>query len=217
LYYFLKYLAWVLVFLFMRYQRVGLKNVPARGPLLVVSNHLSVSDPVLIGIGTGRRIVFLSKEELFNNMFNSYFVTSFGAIPVYRGRFNREALVRTKSILDSGGVIGMFPEGHRSRTGTLNQAQPGSALIAVHNHVPILPIGIAGSETIKGLGWIWHRPNVVMRIGEPFFLPAEEDKLNSLKLDRYSDLIMNKIGELLPEKYRGVYAPKDITDAGQHR
>jgi 1-acyl-sn-glycerol-3-phosphate acyltransferase len=206
MYYFLRYLSWVVVTATLRFYRRGLANVPAQGPLLVVSNHLSVSDPVLLGIGLQRRMVFLAKEELFKSPFSAYFVNRFGAIPVYRGRLNREALTRTRAILASGGVIGLFPEGQRSRSGGLIAAQPGSALIASHNRVAILPVGITGTETIRGFGWIWRRPRVSLNIGRPFYLPAQDDSLNHAKLDQYSDLIMHRIAELLPEKYQGVYS-----------
>jgi 1-acyl-sn-glycerol-3-phosphate acyltransferase len=189
----------------MNYQHQGKHNIPSRGPFLIVANHMSVSDPVLIGIGTNRKVVFLAKEELFKNVFSAYFVRSFGAIPVYRGRFNREALNKTRSILAVGGVIGLFPEGQRSKTGSLITPQPGSALIASHNRVPILPVGITGTETIKGLGWLWHRPRVLINIGRPFYFPDTGKGINREQLDQYSDLIMQKIADLLPEKYRGVY------------
>ena len=205
MYYFLKCLAWVLVTLTVNYQRRGYHNAPLKGPYLVVANHLGSSDPVLVSLALRRRIIFLAKEELFSNPVYAYFVTQFGAIPVYRGKFNREALQKTRAILSGGGAIGLFPEGQRSRSGALIAAQPGSALIASHNRVPILPVGITGTETMRGFGWIWRRPRVLINIGEPFYLPDAGKALNSEQLDRYSDLIMRKIAELLPEKYRGVY------------
>jgi 1-acyl-sn-glycerol-3-phosphate acyltransferase len=205
MYYILKYLAWFLIALTMRFNRRGTENVPVSGPLLVVANHMSVSDPVLVAIGLRRRMVFLAKEELFKNAFNAYFVRRFGAIPVYRGRLNREALQKTRTVLNRGGVIGLFPEGQRSRSGALITSQPGSALIASHNRVPILPVGITGTEVIKGIGWIWHRPKVEVNIGQPFYLPYNNENPNREKLDVYSDIIMQKIVELIPEKYHGVY------------
>jgi 1-acyl-sn-glycerol-3-phosphate acyltransferase len=176
---------------------------------------MSVSDPVLLGLGTSRKVVFLAKEELFKNAFSAFFVKRFGAIPVYRGRFNREALNQTRAILAAGGVIGLFPEGQRSKTGSLISPQPGSALIASHNRVPILPVGITGTESIKGMGWLWRRPRVTINIGRPFYLPDAAKALNRGQLDQYSDLIMHKIAELLPEKYHGVYAGQVETDENQ--
>jgi 1-acyl-sn-glycerol-3-phosphate acyltransferase len=205
LYYFLKYLAWLLVILTISYHRRGIKNIPAKGPLLVVANHMSVSDPVLLGIGLGRRLIFLAKEELFKKPFNAYFVRRFGAIPVYRGSSNREALRKANVILINDGALAMFPEGKRSTRGTMITPQPGSALIAYHNGVPILPIGITGTQLIRGIGWIWNRPKVLINIGEPFYLPAAGKALNREQLNQYSDLIMQKIAELVPQEYRGRY------------
>jgi 1-acyl-sn-glycerol-3-phosphate acyltransferase len=212
MYYFLNYIAWLLVKVTLRFQRQGLENIPAQGPLLVVANHMSVSDPILIGLGLKRRVVFLAKEELFKNAFSAFFVNRFGAIPVYRGRLNREALTQTRAVLAAGGVIGLFPEGQRSRTGALIAAQPGCALIAGHNRVTILPVGLSGTETIRGLGWVFHRPRVSLNIGRPFHLPVAADALNHEQLDLYSDLIMHKIAELLPEKYHGVYSNEEQRD-----
>jgi 1-acyl-sn-glycerol-3-phosphate acyltransferase len=205
LYYFLKYLAWIVVSLTINYHRRGYKNIPNKGPLLVVANHLSVSDPVLVGIGLGRPLIFLAKEELFKNAFSSFFVRGFGAIPVYRRSSNREALHKANVVLVNGGALGMFPEGKRSTTGAMISPQPGSALIAYHNHVPILPIGITGTGIIRGLSWIFHRPKVLINIGEPFYLPEAGKALNREQLNEYSDLIMRQIAELLPPEYRGQY------------
>ncbi len=212
LYYFLKYLAWILVALTVNYHRRGKQNIPPKGPLLVVANHMSVSDPVLLGIALGRPVIFLAKEELFYNRFSSYFVRKFGAIPVFRGSSNRQALHQTNLVLAKGGVIGMFPEGQRSKTGAMISAQPGSALIAYHNQVPILPIGITGTEVIRGLGWIWRRPDVLVNIGRPFSLPRAGKALNREQLRQQSELIMHKIAELVPPKYRGRYAGLEGTD-----
>ena len=210
MYYFLKWVAWLLVALTISYHRQGKQNIPARGPLLVVANHMSVSDPVLVGIALGRRVTFLAKEELFKNPFSAYFVRQFGAIPVYRGRLNREALNKTRTILLRKGVIGMFPEGQRSKNGAMIHAQPGSALIAAHNRVLILPVAITGTEKIRGMNWLKHRPSVLVNIGKPFYLPDVEKALSGEKLDLYSELIMRRIAELLPEKYRGVYGGEQL-------
>ena len=111
------------MFATMRLYVSGRENIPLQGPFLVVSNHLSVSDPVLIGVKLKRRVIFMAKEELFRNWFSRYFVVQFGAFPVYRGSSNRDALRQANQILKQGKVLGMFPEGKRSREGSLT---PGS-------------------------------------------------------------------------------------------
>jgi len=205
LYYILKFIAILIVLLFTNHKIKGKENVPRRGPLLVVANHLSVSDPVLIGIFIGRRVIFMAKEELFKKFFHRYFVRQFGAFSVSRRRSSRQALTQANEVLAQGQVLGMFPEGKRSYQNQLTLALNGSALIAYHNKAPILPVGITGTEKIRGLGWILHRPEITLNIGRPFTLPDAGTALSREVLLGLTNVLMNKIAELLPPKYRGSY------------
>ncbi|MBN1190740.1 MAG: 1-acyl-sn-glycerol-3-phosphate acyltransferase [Dehalococcoidales bacterium] len=206
MYYILTLLARTLIWLLSRCRVEGKENVPVDGPLIVVSNHLSVSDPVLLGVKLGRRIIFMAKEELFQSRFISYFVREFGAFPVYRGQSNRKALEEAKRVLESGHVLGLFPEGKRSLENCLQTALTGSAFVAYHSRAAILPVAIVGSEAMRGFGWIWHRPGITIKIGRPFYLTGYERKLNKTLLAEYTFEIMEHITELLPEKYHGKYA-----------
>ena len=151
----------------------------------------------------------MAKEELFRNFIHRYFVRSFGAFPVYHKGSNRAALRQAAVILEQGQVLGMFPEGKRSRQNILMPALYGSALIAYHNHVPILPVGIYGTEAIRGFNWIWRRPKVSVVIGKAFILPNEGHSLDKENLAFLTDIIMRHIAQLLPEKNRGEYTEKD--------
>ncbi len=199
-------IAHVLILFASRLTVKGGKFIPAEGPLLIVSNHLSVADPVLLGAKLRRKVLFMAKEELFRNKFTSYFVRSFGAIPVYRGRSNRYALHQSSTILKNDGVLGMFPEGKRSRNGILMPGQLGAALIAYHNKTKILPVAITGSEKIRGKEWLFHRSQVTITIGEPFFLPEIGHTLKKEQLSELTDYIMGRIAALLPEKFQGQYS-----------
>jgi len=203
----------LLIFLFVRLEIQGISNVPGKGALIVVSNHLSVSDPVLLGAILGRRIFFLAKEDLFRNRWAAYFVRSFGSIPGLRGHLNRAALRSAGGILKSGGVIGMFPEGRRSPDHVLNHASPGTALLACYNDVPILPVGISGSERIKGFFWIFSRPGVVIRIGPPFRLQNKQT-ISKENLKALTVAIMEKICNLIPLQYCGVYQSTEERNNG---
>lgn len=181
----------------------GRENVPAKGPLLVVANHLSLVDPPLLGVSLGRKTIFMGKEELFRPRFTGYFIRSFGAFPVRRGRIHREALRQANRILAEGIALVMFPEGTRSKDARLQSAFPGSALIALSNGIPVLPVGIAGTENIKGKTWLLRRPRITVNIGHPFSPPPVAGESTRAELPRFTVSIMEHIAELLPPEYRG--------------
>jgi 1-acyl-sn-glycerol-3-phosphate acyltransferase len=194
-----------LLFMFSRTRVTGKTKVPAGGALLIVSNHLSVADPVLLGAKLGRKVTFLAKEELFKNKLSAFFVKSYGGIEIFRGSSNRDALRQAAGLLKRGGVLGMFPEGKRSRAGAMTTGQLGAALIAYHNRVKILPVSITGTEVIHGTGWMLRRPRVLITIGEPFYLREVGSTLRKEQLTEFTDIIMKKVAVLLPEKYQGEY------------
>ena len=199
----------MLFILLTRCQVKGKENVPRQGPLLVVANHLNLADPPLLGVGLGRRAIFMAKEELFRSRFSAYFIRGFGSFPVHRGKLDRKAIRQSEQVLTDGLALVMFPEASRSRSAQLQPAFPGSALIAMRSGVPILPVGITGTEKIKGLSWILRRPRITVNIGQPFHLPPAGSKLTKDGLAEHTALIMERIAELLPPKYRGNYAGKE--------
>jgi len=151
----------------------------------------------------------MAKEELFRFRLIRHLAYGFGAFPVRRGGImDRKALRQANQVLDSGQALGMFPEGMRSKNAQLQPAYPGSALIALHNGAPILPIGITGMEQLnKGIVWmLLHRPPVTVNIGCPFNLPPVNDKVTKAELVELANYIMGHIAELLPPEYRGNYA-----------
>lgn len=200
-----------MLFLLTRYLVRGKENVPKDGPLLIVSNHLSWADQFLLSVSLSRKIVFMAKAELFQSRLIRYLAKGFGAFPVRRGGIlDRSAVRQANQVLESGQALLMFPEGTRGKA-KLKPAFPGSALIALHNNVPILPVGITGMEhaDVKGLLWhLRHRPRVTVNIGRPFYLPplGDKDKVTKAELVKLANYMMEQIAELLPNEYRGHYA-----------
>ena len=188
----------------------GRENIPSQGPLLIVANHLNLSDPPLLGVSLSRKVIFMAKEQLFRSRFSSYFIRSFGAFPVHRGQLDREALRQAKQVLAEGQALVMFPEGARSYNNQLRPAFSGSALIAWRNSVPILPVGITGTEKIKGMTWILRRPQITVNIGRPFYLPSVSSKLTKVELAQLTNSIMAQIAELLPLGYRGIIRSREV-------
>jgi len=198
-----------------RWRVEGKENVPRTGPLIVVANHMSLADPPLLGASVPRRITFMAKEELFRGRFSRFVMEGYGGFPVRRGQLDRQGWRRAFETLKNGGALAVFPEGSRNPDATLQPPQPGVSHLAARSGAPLLPVGIAGTEQVRGLGFILKRPRITVTIGRPFLLPAVSGKPSRSALDQDSRLIMERIAELLPERYRGPYASRANT-GGAH-
>lgn len=203
-------IARIIFILLTRWQVRGKENIPSRGPLLVVSNHLSLADPPLLSVSFNRTTIFMAKRELFHFRLLAYFMRGFGAFPVRRGQLDKEAIRQAEKVLAEGLALVMFPEGMRSHSGQLRSAFSGAALIAARNRALILPVGINGTERIRGVGWLLRRPRITVNIGCPFYLPPVSGKLTKVELVELTNSIMEHIAGLLPQEYRGNYAGKEV-------
>jgi 1-acyl-sn-glycerol-3-phosphate acyltransferase len=188
---------------FGRWEITGVDKIPRDGPLILVSNHLSLLDPPLLGASLPRRIRFMAKAELFDS-WAGIFISLYGAFPVHRFEADLQALRTARRILGNGEVLGMFPEGHRSAGAGLIQAHPGTALIALQSGAPLLPVAITGTEEIHSIHSALSRPRIRVTIGTPFLLPTGE-RVSTERVRAASDEIMARIAALLPASYRGAY------------
>lgn len=181
----------------------GKENIPSSGPVIVVANHLTLADPPVLAACLGRQACFMAKQELFHYSLVNLIFRGFGAFPIHRGRLDVRGMRKALEILNGRQVLALFPEGHRTRTGGLQLAPDGTALLATRSHAPILPVAISGTEKLKW-GW-WARPRILVNIG-PVFYPEINGKLSRKELNLVTTDIMKHIAELLPPRYRGVYA-----------
>ena len=198
------------------WQVEGRECVPPRGGLIVVSNHQSNMDPPLIMASLPRRVYFMAKRGIFNGPIISFLLKAYGTFPLNRDGGDLQAIQWSLKMLDSGQVIGIFPEGTRS-PGGMRKGIPGIAMIALKSGAPILPIGMTGTER-TGPPWQVATPTGEFRvkIGQPFSLPVIEGRVGREQLQSMTDMIMERVASLLPADYRGVYDPTGPAPPAEH-
>ena len=125
-----------------RVEKIGVENIPKDQGVIICSNHLSYLDPVVISYGVKQKIAFLGKEELFKKPFSKWFFTKLLVIPISRGKGDMGAINKCIDIINSGGTIGIFPEGKRSTTGELLAFKSGASFIAKETKADIIPVAI---------------------------------------------------------------------------
>jgi 1-acyl-sn-glycerol-3-phosphate acyltransferase len=126
--------------LFNRLRVSGFENIPASGPAVIIANHMSLWDPVLMFCLIKRRVYFMAKEELFSIPFIGYVLRRCFAFPVKRTAIDRSALKKASQVLNEGHVLVIFPEGHRSKNGDLQPFKEGAALFAHRADAPVIPV-----------------------------------------------------------------------------
>lgn len=143
----------LLAVLFFRFTARGIEHIPGSGSTLLVSNHASYLDPLLIGVAARRRIHYLAKKELFENRLFSFILrTICGAMPVDRDQLDRNTLRQVFSLLQGREMLLVFPEGTRTRDGNLSEAKLGVGMIAYHTRTTVIPAYIKGSFEILSRG-----------------------------------------------------------------
>ena len=195
----------VLIDLLVRREYIGVENFP-EPPYILVTNHLSVFDtPILLTICPHTIRALVAAKHKRNPIYRPLLVTM-GSIWVRRGEVDRQALRESLAVLKEGGVLGVAPEGTRARgTYALQPGKTGAAYLATRADVPIVPVALSGTEHMKHNLPRLRRTDVRAVVGKPFRLP-ENGRVRGEKLHEYTDLIMHRLAELLPEEYRGVYS-----------
>ena len=194
--------------LFADWRVEGEARMPKSGPIIVAANHFSLVDPPLLAASIPRQMSYLGKAELWGNPIGRVFSRGIGIIPLRRGQADRPALRTALTVLQRGGVVGVFPEGTRGREHPrrLKPGLPGIALLARLSGAPLLPVGIAGTDAIDRpsdlLAKALTRPRFRVVIGDPFHLPIREPR----DLEADTTVIMTAIAKLLPARYWGLYA-----------
>jgi 1-acyl-sn-glycerol-3-phosphate acyltransferase len=222
-YWFLKWIALgPFLRLVFRPQIEGAENVPAEGPAILASNHLSYADWLFMPLTLPRRVTFVAKAEYFNSpgikgWFQRLFFSGAGQVPIDRSGASAAegALTAAKRVLAEGELFGIYPEGTRSHDGRLYRGKTGVARLALETGVPVIPVAVVGTNVVAPPGkkfGSFTRP--VVRFGKPL----DFERYEGLDNDRYilrsvTDEIMYEIMRLSGQEYVDLYANRAKEEA----
>ena len=183
----------------------GAEGVPKFGPLIIVSNHLSLNDPPLLVATIPRPLYFIGKKELFGNPITRLGMRSFHVSSFNRSAAGIDAMRVLMQNLERDRAVVIFPEGTRSPNGALQKGMLGVVYLALKSQAAILPVGITGTETFP----LWRIPvpfrKMKAKIGQPFTLPMIEGKPSKEVMSSLRDMVMRRIADQLPPEYQGLY------------
>lgn len=185
---------------------VGLENVPADGPVVLAANHLAFIDSMLVMYSLDRPVTFLGKAEYLEHPIARRLFPSIGMLPLDRsGRNNRVTLDRVSEILADGGIIGLHPEGTRSRDGLLSPGHRGVAQIALRAAAPVVPVALVGTGEAQPVGQLvpHFRSRVEVRFGAPIGLGRWANSRRSARARReLTGEVMDSIASLSGQRRR---------------
>ena len=181
----------------MEMEVVGLENLPREGPVILAANHVTNFDVFPMQFALPRVIFFMGKAELFKNPVMDLMLRNLSGFPVNRGEKDQWAMRHAAKVLNHGQVLGMFPEGTRSKGRGLAVAKTGAARLAIEAHCPILPMVVTGSD--RFFKRFPYRTHVQIKL-LPALMPRPAE--NPLAL---TDRLMFTLAQALPEDMRGVY------------
>jgi 1-acyl-sn-glycerol-3-phosphate acyltransferase len=217
LYWIVKGLLTPFIRIFVRIRVEGREHVPRHGAVILACNHRSFLDSFFIPLVVRRRVTFVAKAEYFDDPKTAWFFKSCGQIPIRRegGSASERALTSATEVLRAGKVFGIYPEGTRTRDGLLHRGHTGIARLALRGNVPIVPIGMIGSDEVQPVDSRMpklFRP-VTIRFGEPIdparYAGREHDRM---ALRELTDEVMYEIRELSGYEYVDTYATKQAED-----
>lgn len=188
-YKFVKALLSITLRLFFKIEVIGLENIPKVGKAIVCANHMSLIDPIIIGITLPRKVNFMAKKELFKNKLLKVILLKLGAFPVDRGGNSLSAIKSSLNILKKGEVLGLFPEGTRVKEVNIENAKPGISMISIKGKAPVIPICIDTKYKLFS--------RIQIRIGEPIqFSEYYDKKLTTEDYSSFSKKVMDIIYNL---------------------
>jgi 1-acyl-sn-glycerol-3-phosphate acyltransferase len=205
---------------FYRVEATGLDHLPARGPAIIVANHLSFVDSLFIPLVTERQVTFLAKKEYFDDPRKAWFFKAAGQIPCDRSD-GSEALETAEGVLRNGGIVAIFPEGTRSRDGRLQRGRTGATRLALATGASVIPCGLIGTDKVMPVGMnrprLRRRKRVVVTFGEPIDLRRWVGFANeSVATRTATDHLMLEISKLSRQTYVGWGTPEPRVPEGAY-
>lgn len=180
-------------FKLMRWKIQGVENMPAEGPVILAINHQSIWDPLVAASSLPRKVSFMAKEELFSIPVLGKIFSKLGAFPVKRGQGDMNAIRQSLAILKEARVLGLFPEGTRSKDGEIQKGLPGMVLLMEKSKATVVPVKVYGTRNLLTKGW----GNIAVVVGKPMtseMLKAPEGVEN--RREWIADRIMQAMHDL---------------------
>lgn len=186
IYRFCRMIVLIVLYPLFRIKVTGQENIPKEGPVIICTNHISNFDPPVVGITQKRPVSFMAKGELFEVPVLGKLLVKINAFPVKRGLSDRNALRSGLKILEEGHVLGLFPEGTRSKTGKVGKAMAGAGFFALRSQAAVIPCAIIGA----------YKPFQRMKV--VYGRPIDMEQLRSSKASAQeaADAIMNEVRKL---------------------
>lgn len=183
----------------------GIDHVPARGPLLVVGNHVDMLEAAMMGLFVPRLIEVIGAGDIPLDARYAWLIHLYGYIPINRGNIDRQALTAALGVLAQGGVIGLFPEGGIWEDGS-KQARTGVAWLSQKAQAPIVPVGFGGMRGAIGKLVRFEHPRLTVNVGAPL-PPVSRGVDRRAGLEDAANDIMRAVEALVPEHERWLHAP----------
>ena len=193
----------------------GMQNIPASGPVILASNHLSFSDSIFLPLQSRRPVVFLAKSEYFTGKgikgaLTRWFFKATGQLPIDRsgGKASEASLNTGLKVLAQGQVLGIYPEGTRSPDAKLYRGRTGIARMVLEAKVPVVPVAMIDTEKVQPIGSKYPK---IRRVGVVIGEPMDFTRFAGMEGERavlraVTDLIVYNIMQLSNQEYEDVYA-----------
>lgn len=198
-YWFVKGLFFPFVRLYLGLTREGLEHLPRRGPAVVICNHTSYLDAIVLGSASPRPVHFIVLQWMFDLIGVRWFYWGMGTIPVRLEGQDSGGIKRALRLLGRGRVLGIFPEGTRSEDGSVRPVRPGAALVAALSGAPVIPAWIEGARASLPVGGRFPRPaRVHVRFGRPLRFERHAGRPERRAMVEFADAMRQAIESLRP-------------------